>query len=164
MHISERVIHPAYVPLVVKTQPAGKGRGRYTGISGRLLCHRNGAGSMRADNLVHALHERDRFKVLMAAMHIGNPFTSGTRIIAIQHGGNGINTQPVNTISLHPEQRVTRQKIAHFGAAKIVNERVPVAMKSFARIGIFIQRRAVELCQTVRIRREMCGHPIYQHT
>ena len=100
----------------------------------------------------------------MAAMHIGNPFTSGTRIIAIQHGGNGINTQPVNTISLHPEQRVTRQKIAHFGAAKIVNERAPVAMKSFAGIGIFIQRRAVELRQAVRIRGEMCRHPINEHT
>ena len=44
--------------------------------------------------------------------------------------------------------------------AEIVDERIPVVMKSFARIEMLVERRTIEACQTVRIGRKMSRHPI----
>src|SRR5262249_42966498 len=43
---------------------------------------------------------------------------------------------------------------------KIVNERAPVEMPPLLRIEVLVKRRAVELTESMRIIREMPGHPI----
>ena len=61
---------------------------------------------------------------------------------------------------LEPVQRARNEKTLHLAAAKIVDERVPVLMESLARIGMLVQRGAVEACKAVRVGREVCRHPI----
>ena len=47
-----------------------------------------------------------------------------------------------------------------FVAAVVVDERAPIGMRALARVGVFVEMRAVELREAVRVAREMRGRPI----
>ena len=66
-------------------------------------------------------------------------------------------------VALQPEQRVRDQEVRHFGAAVIVDQRAPVEVAALQRIGMLVERGAVEMAEAVRIVREMPGHPVEQH-
>ena len=66
-------------------------------------------------------------------------------------------------VALQPEQRVRHQEIHHFGAAVIVDQRAPVEMAALQRIGVFVERGAVEMAEAMRIVGKMPGHPVEQH-
>ena len=66
-------------------------------------------------------------------------------------------------VALQPEQRVRHQEIDDFGAAVIVDQRAPVEMAALQRIGVLVERGAVEMAEAVRIVGEMPGHPVEQH-
>ena len=66
-------------------------------------------------------------------------------------------------ILLQPEQRVRNQERAHFVAAVVEDQRAPVAMLALARVGVLVERRAVEVGQPVRVLREVRRHPIDDH-
>ena len=51
----------------------------------------------------------------------------------------------------------------HFGAAQVVDQRVPILVETFQRVGIFVQRGAVKLRQAVGIRGKVRRHPIEDH-
>ena len=65
--------------------------------------------------------------------------------------------------STQPEQRAARQEVANLVAAVVEDQRVPVAMFAEARIGVFVQRGAVESREAVCVARKMRGHPVEQH-
>lgn len=50
-----------------------------------------------------------------------------------------------------------------FGASQVVDQGVPILVKAFQRVAVFVQRGAVELGQTVGIGGEMRRHPIENH-
>ena len=64
---------------------------------------------------------------------------------------------------LEPEERVAQEEGPYFVAAVIEDERAPVLMLTFPRVGVLVERRAVEAGQTVGILREMAGHPVENH-
>src|SRR5439155_5368553 len=76
------------------------------------------------------------------------------------HGGDRIYAQAVNMIFLQPEQSAGNQKRADFVAPVVENERAPIAMLTFARVGMLVERGAVEVYQPMRILGKMRGHPI----
>src|SRR5580658_10348883 len=59
--------------------------------------------------------------------------------------------------------RTGDQKAAHLVTAEIVDRGVPVVVETFARIGMLVQRRAVETVKPVCVGRKMRGHPIDDH-
>ena len=59
-----------------------------------------------------------------------------------------------------PVKRAGNQKTLNFGSPVIVDQRVPILVKAFARILMFVKRSAVEIYQSMRIAREMTRHPI----
>src|SRR3954467_260551 len=61
---------------------------------------------------------------------------------------------------LEPMQRARNQETLHLAAAEIVDECVPVLVESLARVGVLIERGAVETCESVRVAREMRRHPV----
>ncbi len=66
-------------------------------------------------------------------------------------------------IDVQPEARVGDEERRHLGTPEIVDVRAPVLMESLARIGVFVEMRAVEIREPVRITREMRRHPVEQH-
>jgi hypothetical protein len=112
---------------------------------------------------VEAAQKVDGFQVLVAAVLVGNPLAGLARVIEIEHGGHRIHAQAVDVILLQPEQRVGNQERAHFVAAVVEDQRAPVAMLALARVGVLVERGAVEKRQAVRVFGEMRGHPIDNH-
>ncbi len=66
-------------------------------------------------------------------------------------------------IFVEPEERVGGQKIAHFVAAEVENERAPILMLALPRIGVFVEIRAIKFRERVGILRKMRRHPIHDH-
>src|SRR5580700_4643398 len=66
-------------------------------------------------------------------------------------------------VLLQPVDRAGDQEAAYLVAAEIVNRSVPVPMNTLARIAMFVQRRAVEAVQPVRISWKVRRHPIDDH-
>src|SRR5947209_5858892 len=62
-----------------------------------------------------------------------------------------------------PKERIRAEEIIHLVPAEIKNESAPILMRSFARILVFVQSRAIETSQGPVVSREMGGHPIYDY-
>ena len=85
------------------------------------------------------------------------------RVIEIEHRGDRVHAKAVDVILVDPEERVRQQKILDFVAAVVENQRAPIGMLAEARVGVFVEMRAVEKGEAVRVAREMRGSPIEQH-
>src|SRR5260370_41974589 len=99
----------------------------------------------------------DRVEVFPAAVDVGDPAPRLTAVIEIEHRGDGIDPEPVDMKFAQPIERARMQEIRHLAAAVIVNQRVPVAMDALARIGVLVERGAVEAAEPVRVGWEMPG-------
>ena len=55
---------------------------------------------------VEALQEVDGFEVLAAPMAVGDPFARLTRVVEVQHGGDGIHAQAVDVKFAQPIESV----------------------------------------------------------
>ncbi len=162
--IAQGVMHPAHVPLVVKTQSTGFG----------WLCHfREGCGffgqgdrtrPLHPHHLVHALQKGNRLQVLAPTVGIGNPLSRLATVVTVQHAGHRVHTQAINTKTLQPVQGIAHQVVAYFDAGSVEDQRVPVLMKALARVSILIQSRSIKLAQAMTISWEMRGYPIQDHT
>ena len=163
-HIGQGVVHPAHVPLVMKTQPSCIGRPRNRRERSGFFSQCDRLGPLVCHHFVQTFQECDGFKVFASTIDVGYPLACLSAVVPIEHGSHGIHPQAIDSKALQPIQRVTNQKIANLGASQVVYERVPVIVKAFARVSIFIQGAAVKLRQAVRVCREVRWHPIEQHT
>ena len=96
----------------------------------------------------------------MAAILVRNPLAVFARVVAVNHGSNRVNADTVEAETFYPIQGVALQEVFHFVSAEVVNQGVPVLMVAFARIGMFVQRGAVEFGQAVIIGRKVADHPV----
>src|SRR5262249_2304357 len=102
-------------------------------------------------------------EVLPAAEAVRDPLAVPARVIEIEHRRDGVDTQAVDMVLLEPEQGIRQQKVAHFVAAVVEDQRAPVLVLTLPRILVLEQRRAVESRQTVRVLREVTRHPVEDH-
>ena len=161
--VVQRVMHPAHVPFIAETEPAKIDRARHLRPCGGFF---RGRGRLRETGKhfgVEAAQEIDRFKIFPAAIFVRDPSRGGPAVIEIEHGSDRIDPQSVDAITLEPEQRVRHQEIHDFGAAVIVDQRAPVEMAALLRIGVLVERRAVEIAEAMRIVWEMPGYPVQHH-
>ncbi len=119
LHVAERVVHPTHVPLQAEAQPAEIGRLGNAIPGGRFLGDRQHAGMLPMSGLIEPLEEVDRFEILAATEAIGHPLPFLATVIEIEHGGHGIDPQPVDMVLVEPEQGVGNQEIANLVAAVV---------------------------------------------
>mmetsp|Transcript_21602 Transcript_21602/g.51265 ORF Transcript_21602/g.51265 Transcript_21602/m.51265 type:complete len:788 (+) Transcript_21602:524-2887(+) len=160
-HVAQGVVHPAHIPFVVEAQTAGVGRCGNTGEAGAFLGHGDGTLDL-ADMLVHLAQQRDGLEVLAAAADVGNPLALGSGVVAVEHAGHRIHAQAVHAPALDPVERTADQELAHLGAAEVVDQRVPVAVEAFLRVGVLVEPRAVEFGQAMGVGREVRRYPVQQ--
>ena len=99
-------------------------------------------------------------QIFMAAEFVGDPLPRLFAIVEIQHGGNGVDTQPVDMVLVRPIQSVCDQKVGYLMLAIVKYFSSPVRMLSLAGIGIFIGGSSVEIGQTVSVSRKMGRNPV----
>ena len=123
----------------------------------------NTPGMLAMRHGVELAQEFQRLEILAPAILVRQPLAGLAAVVEVQHRGDGIHAQSVDVISLHPVQRVRDQEVLHLVAAVVEDLRAPVAVLAQARVGVFVQRRAVELGETMRVLRKMRGHPVEDH-
>ncbi|MNO91649.1 hypothetical protein D3C76_832010 [compost metagenome] len=163
LNVVQRIVHPAHVPFIGKAQAAllraladpRPGRGLF-GNHQRPRC-------FQRDDVVEVTQEVDGLEVLPAAMAIRHPLAGLARVVAVQHRRHRIDPQAIDVEMLEPVQRRRQHVAVHFGAAQVVDQGVPVLVKAFLRITVFVQRSAVELGQAMGVGGEMRRHPVEDH-
>src|SRR3974390_612205 len=111
---------------------------------------------------VSASQESDRFDILAAAVFVRHPGIGRAAVVEIEHRGDRIDAQPVDGVTIEPEQRVGGEEIAHLDAPVIVDQRAPVEMAALAGTRAAVERRAVKMREPMRVVGEMTRYPIEQ--
>ena len=160
LHVVEEVVHPAHVPLVRKGKAVVLDVPRDPGPGRRLLGDHHEALVAAPHEGVDMLEELDGLEVLVSALFIGHPLTGFLSVIQVEHGRNGVHPQAVDVVGLLPVDGAADQEILDLILPVIKDLRSPVGMLPLAGIGILVQGLTVELGQSVRILREVGGHPV----
>ena len=129
----------------------------------RLLGDRDRPRMRAVHHLVQALEKGDGLEVLAPSEHVGNPLAGLARIVAVDHGGDGVHAQPVHVIPLEPEQGVAQEEVRHLAPAEIEHARAPVGMLALARIGVLVEVGAVKVREAMRVLGEVGGDPVEEH-
>jgi hypothetical protein len=101
-----------------------------------------------------------RFEVLAAAVDVRNPFAGRPAVVAIEHRRDGIDAQAVDAIVFDPEQRVADEVVEDLAAAEVVDQRAPVLVHAFARVGVLELRPPVKAAEAVFVGREVRRNPV----
>ena len=125
---------------------------------GRLLGDGDHAGHLAVDGRVHLLQERHRLEVLPAAVDVGHPVVAG--VVQVQHRGDGVDAEAVDVELLGPVQGVGDEEVAHLGPAEVEDVRAPVQLLAAARVGVLVQRGAVEAGQRPVVLGEVRRDPV----
>ena len=112
---------------------------------------------------IEAPQECDRLEILAPAEPVGNPAAGRPAVVEIKHRGDRIDAQSVDAVAVEPEQAVGEQEVGDLGASEIVDQRVPVEVPALLRVGMLVERGAVETAEPVRIVGKMARHPIEDH-
>ena len=164
LEVAQRVVHPAHVPLEAEAQAADVGRPRDARPRGRLLGGRDDRPARgRAGTVVELLEERDRLEVLAPAELVGDPLALLARVVEVEHRGDGVDAEAVDVVLAQPVQRVGEQEVAHLVAAEVEDQRAPVGVRAAARVGVLVERGAVEARERPVVAREVRGHPVEDH-
>ena len=162
MYWSESFIQPMF-HLKPKPRPAWLGRRGDAGEAGRLLGDHHDAGVALVGGRVDLLQEADRLEVLAPAVDVGHPLALFARVVEVEHRGHRVDAQPVDVELLEPVQRVGDEEVAHLAAPEVEDQRAPVQVLAAARVGVLVQRLAVELRERPLVFREVPGHPVHDH-
>ena len=161
--VRERVVHPAHVPLEAEADAAEIGRPADAREGGRLLGDGDDAGKACVHALVHLAQERDGLEILVAAVPVGRPLALRAGVVEVEHRGHGVDPQPIDVVALAPEQGVGDQEVADLRAAEVEDQRSPVGVLAALRVGVLVQRRAVEPAQGEVVGREVGRDPVDDH-
>lgn len=160
LHVVQRVVHPAQIPLVPEPQAARFRWTRHASEVCRLFRHADRAGHLLANNAVGITQKLNGFQVFTTAELVRYPLALFAAVVAVDHRGHRIDTQRINPKTLHPVQGVAHQIITDFTTTIVVDQRIPVLVIALARVAVLIEVGAVKLREAKFIGREMARHPV----
>ena len=163
LDILQVIVHKSHIPFQVEAQAIVLHRSRDLRECGAFLRNAEHAGITLFHDGIEMLDHLHGFQVLLAAIHIGNPFTVIFTIIQIQHACHRIHPDTIRMVFFHPEQSVGNQIVGHLGTTVIINQRTPVRMEPLPGIQVLIETCPVEIGHSIGIPGEMGGHPVQDH-
>src|ERR1700685_2387217 len=163
LKVLKSVVHPSHVPLEIKSKSALSYIAGHPWPCGRLLRDRYRTPAA-SNQRVEILQQTDEFDIFSAAEMIGDPFIGWAAIIAVKHRRHRIDAQSIYMKCIDPPKRGRNQKTANFAAASVINKCVPVAVKTLARILMFVKRGTVKPGHAMLIRRKMRRHPVEDYS
>ena len=116
------------------------------------------------DRLVELAEKGDGVQVLVAPVLVGEPFARLSRVVEIEHRGDGIDSQPVRMELLDPEAGVGDEEVADLDATEVEDQRAPVRLLTPAGIGVLVEGGAVEAGERPVVLGEVPRHPVDDHS
>ncbi len=158
--VAQGVVHPAHVPLQPEAETAGAGRLGDSGPGGGLLGDGHDARHPLVGRGVGLLEQADRLEVLTPAELVGQPLAVLAGVVEVEHRGDGVDPQAVDVELLEPVDGVGDQEVAHLHPAEVEDVGAPVGLVPAPRVGVLVERLAVELRQGPGVAREVGRHPV----
>ena len=156
-------MHPAQVPLEAEAQPAQVHRPGHARPRGGLLGDHHDPGDPPVAGRVDLLQQGHRVGVLPAALGVRDPLPGLAGVVQVEHGRHRVDPEPVGVEFLQPVHGVGHEEVADLGPAVVEDERAPVRVLAPARVGVLVERGAVEPGQRPLVAREVRGHPVEDH-
>ena len=147
-HISQEIIHPAHVPLIIKSHGAVVHISGNLGPCRRLLRNQNRSRLSLLKHGIQMFQEFHCFQILISAVDIGDPLAIVLAVIQIQHGSHRVHADAIRMILPGPEQRVGNQEVGHLGTSIIVNQSPPVRMHPLPWVLVLIDTGHVKACKS----------------
>ena len=129
----------------------------------RLLGDRDRTGDPLVDGGVHLLEELHRLEVLAAAVLVRRPLALLAGVVEVEHRRDAVDPQPVGVELLEPVERVGVEEVAHLVPAEVEDVGAPLLVPAALRVGVLVERRAVEHRQRPLVGGEVAGHPVEDH-
>ena len=114
-------------------------------------------------HLVHAAQEVDGFEVLVAAVDVRHPLPVLAGVVEVEHGRDGVHAQGVDVELGEPVHGVRDEEVTHFVAPVVEHQGSPVRVLAEQRVGVLVQRGAVELRERPLVLGEVAWHPVDDH-
>ena len=143
-----------------KPEAAGAGRLGDARPGGGLLGDRDDPGHPLVCRGVGLLEQAHRLEVLAAAVDVGDPLAVLAGVVEVEHRGDAVDPQAVDVELLHPVDRVGHEEVAHLHPAEVEDVGAPLGVPALARVGVLVERQAVEPGQRPRVGGEVAGHPV----
>ena len=164
LDVAENVIHPAHVPLEAKAQSAhGSGFGDHGEGSG-FFRNGHGAGEVSVNDGVHLLQESNGFQVFTSTVFVGQPLSSFTAEIVIQHGGYSIHPETICMVPLQPEAGIAQQERTSFTSGKVKHAGSPLRHFTTPGIRMLVACRSIKLTEADFIPGEVGRYPVQNDT
>ncbi len=160
LHVVERVVHPAHVPLHREAEAADVGGPRDHRPGRGLLGDRHGVGEAPADLFVQLAEEDDRVDVLPPAELVRHPLARLPGKVEIDHRGDRVDTQAVDVKAVQPVESRGEQEAPDLVPAVVEDAAPPVGLIALPPVGMFVQVRPVEVDETVLVGRKVRRHPV----
>src|SRR5690606_41994804 len=85
------------------------------------------------------------------------------QVFTVERLGRRIEAQSVHAEVIQTVERAAAQEVRDLAPAEVVHEGVPVGMEALARVGVLVERGAVEAREPVLVVREVRRHPDEQY-
>ena len=115
------------------------------------------------DGDVELLQQLDRLEVLATAVTVRQPLTRLAAVVEVEHRGHRVDPQSVDVIVLEPVERIGDEEIAHLVPPVVEDLRAPVRVLAEPRIGVLVERGAVERREAVLVARKVRRDPVDDH-
>ena len=96
----------------------------------------------------------------MAAVDVGRPLAVLAGVVEVEHRGDAVDAQPVGVELLEPVDRVGVEEVAHLATPEVEDVGAPLLVPAALRVGVLVERRAVEAGQRPLVGGEVAGHPV----
>ena len=126
LHVIYKVIHPAHIPFIIKSQPLFFHFTRNLRPGCGFFCNQQHIRMLFLKHRIQMFQKFHSFQIFITSVNIGNPFPVVLAVIQIQHGSHCVHAYSVCMILLCPEQGICNEEILHLRASIIVNQRAPV--------------------------------------
>ena len=147
--IVQRIMHPAHIPLVVEAHAVVAGGSCHLEEVGGVLGGVDAGGPALVQAVVQAA-QKVHGTLVHAAVRVALP---------VQRAGDGIHTDTVAVVYVHPQGGSAVQKAAHLAAVVVEVAGAPLAVAHIA--VVLVEVGAVKLCQSVGVGGKVHRHKVH---
>ena len=149
--------------LKPKPRPPSVGRLGDARPRRRLLGDHDDAADPLVGRGVGLLEQLDGLEVLAPAVLVGHPGAGVAGVVEVEHRGDAVDAEAVDVELLEPVEGVGDEEVAHLGPAVVEDVGAPLGVPAAARVGVLVERQAVEAGQRPLVGGEVPRHPVEQH-
>ena len=163
LHVIERVVHEAHVPLEAEAEPARIGGRGDERKCRRLLRDGYRPWVLREHRRVELAQEIHRSEVYVAAFLIRGVLPVAPAIVEVEHRAYRVDAYAVDVVLLKEQARRGYEEALHLVGRVVKDHRAPLGVLRHARLLAFEEGRTVKAAQAVLVLREVRRDPVHYH-